>query len=285
MAESVHLLGYQCEFIDTVLHIFYCKKCTPVARRLTYTSSCGESYCHACIADIQLQDKPCPECGHLKRFHHEASQTSATNGLSQGEMQHKGEEVCLVRDVGSARCSLGPRPGQLPACGHQLSSQLLADHPQEQAGAERVHGVCEERQCVSVLSLQSLLWGDGGHTLASVYLLSPAVPQFLWGDLWAWCHGGSHEEMPSGEGGVWVQWCGVWWEVKTRGPGGAHQAEQPEASGHDCCYISQDEPETTTETTWTGGEAPGTGGEAAGEAPGTGGEATGTGGEAAGTGA
>ena len=64
MAESVHLLGYQCEFIDTVLDSFYCKKCTLVARRLTYTCCCGESYCHACIADIQLQGKPCPECGY-----------------------------------------------------------------------------------------------------------------------------------------------------------------------------------------------------------------------------
>ena len=64
MAESVHLLGYQCEFIDTVLDIFYCKKCNLVARRLTYTCCCGESYCHACIADIQQQDKPCTGCGH-----------------------------------------------------------------------------------------------------------------------------------------------------------------------------------------------------------------------------
>ena len=64
MAESVYLLGYQCEFIDTVHDNFYCKICTLVARRLTYTSCCGESYCHACITDIQQQDKPCPECGH-----------------------------------------------------------------------------------------------------------------------------------------------------------------------------------------------------------------------------
>ena len=64
MALSVHLLGYQCAFIDTVHDNFYCKKCTLVARRLTLTCCCGESYCHACIADIQLQDKPCPECGH-----------------------------------------------------------------------------------------------------------------------------------------------------------------------------------------------------------------------------
>ena len=64
MAESDYLLGYQCEFINTVLDNFYCKKCTLVARRLTYTICCGESYCHACIADIQQKDKPCPECGH-----------------------------------------------------------------------------------------------------------------------------------------------------------------------------------------------------------------------------
>ena len=64
MAESDHLLGYQCEFIDSVHDKFYCKKCTLVARGLTYTSCCVESYCHTCIADIQQEDKPCPECGH-----------------------------------------------------------------------------------------------------------------------------------------------------------------------------------------------------------------------------
>ena len=55
--------GYQCEFLDTVYDIFYCKKCDLVARRLTATGCCGESYCHACIADICEQHKPCPECG------------------------------------------------------------------------------------------------------------------------------------------------------------------------------------------------------------------------------
>ena len=43
--------------------VFYCKKCKLVARRLTVTGCCGESYCHACIADICEQHKPCPECG------------------------------------------------------------------------------------------------------------------------------------------------------------------------------------------------------------------------------
>ena len=55
-------LGYQCEFIDSVSDDFYCKKCTLVARRLTVTTCCGESFCHACIADTQEQGKPCPEC-------------------------------------------------------------------------------------------------------------------------------------------------------------------------------------------------------------------------------
>ena len=62
MATSDCPQGYQCEFIDSVPEDFYCKKCTLVARQLTFTSCCGESYCHACITDIQEQDKPCPAC-------------------------------------------------------------------------------------------------------------------------------------------------------------------------------------------------------------------------------
>ena len=53
----------QCEFLDTVNDLFFCKKCNLVARRLTATSCCGESFCHVCIADICEQHKPCPECG------------------------------------------------------------------------------------------------------------------------------------------------------------------------------------------------------------------------------
>ena len=59
--------GYQCEFIDQVNDLFYCNKCSVVARRLTVTGCCGESYCHACIVDICQQGKPCPDCGK-KRF-------------------------------------------------------------------------------------------------------------------------------------------------------------------------------------------------------------------------
>ena len=54
--------GYEYEFIDSVSDDFYCKKCTLVARRLTVATCCGESFCHACIADNQEQGKPCPEC-------------------------------------------------------------------------------------------------------------------------------------------------------------------------------------------------------------------------------
>ena len=55
--------GYQCEFLDTVPDICQCKKCSLVARRLTVTSCCGESFCHACISEPKEQNKPCPECG------------------------------------------------------------------------------------------------------------------------------------------------------------------------------------------------------------------------------
>ena len=55
--------GYQCEFIDSVFDDLYCKKCTLVARRLTITTCCGESFCQACISDTHKQGNPCPVCG------------------------------------------------------------------------------------------------------------------------------------------------------------------------------------------------------------------------------
>ena len=63
MAVSDQSLGYQCEFIDHVPEDFYCKNCNLVARKFTITSCCGETYCHACVADTQEQGKPCPACG------------------------------------------------------------------------------------------------------------------------------------------------------------------------------------------------------------------------------
>ena len=56
-------LGYQCEFLDPVSDDLYCKKCTLVAKKLSISTCCGESFCQSCIADTQEQGKPCPACG------------------------------------------------------------------------------------------------------------------------------------------------------------------------------------------------------------------------------
>ena len=63
MAASSSPVGYQCEFVDSVPEDFYCKQCSLVARRLTFTSCCGESYCNGCIHSTQQDNKPCPGCG------------------------------------------------------------------------------------------------------------------------------------------------------------------------------------------------------------------------------
>ena len=63
MAASSAPKGYQCEFIDSVPEDFYCKQCSLVARKLTITSCCGESYCNVCIHSTQQDNKPCPGCG------------------------------------------------------------------------------------------------------------------------------------------------------------------------------------------------------------------------------
>ena len=62
-ASTGTVLGYQCEFIDTVPEDFHCKQCSLVARRLTITSCCGESYCKVCIDNIQQDTRPCSGCG------------------------------------------------------------------------------------------------------------------------------------------------------------------------------------------------------------------------------
>ena len=63
MAASEHIQGYSCEFLDSISDDFCCKRCSLVARKLSITSCCGETYCHTCIADTQQQGKPCPACG------------------------------------------------------------------------------------------------------------------------------------------------------------------------------------------------------------------------------
>ena len=63
MAATGDIQGYDCEFIDSVPDICYCKKCSLVAKKLSVASCCGESYCYDCIRSIQQQEQPCPECG------------------------------------------------------------------------------------------------------------------------------------------------------------------------------------------------------------------------------
>ena len=62
MAASETSHGYQCQFIDSVAEDFYCKQCGLVARKLTCTGCCGETYCYGCIRAVQQHNKPCPEC-------------------------------------------------------------------------------------------------------------------------------------------------------------------------------------------------------------------------------
>ena len=54
--------GFKCEFMGSVSEDFYCKKCSLVARRLTITNCCGESFCQACVTSIQDNKEPCPVC-------------------------------------------------------------------------------------------------------------------------------------------------------------------------------------------------------------------------------
>ena len=62
-ASSTALKGYQCQFVDSAPEDFYCKQCSLVARRLTITTCCCESYCNGCIHSTQQDNKPCPGCG------------------------------------------------------------------------------------------------------------------------------------------------------------------------------------------------------------------------------
>ena len=55
--------GYKCEFLDEVPERFHCKKCSLVARKATLTTCCTETYCQACIVDLQETHKVCLLCG------------------------------------------------------------------------------------------------------------------------------------------------------------------------------------------------------------------------------
>jgi len=64
MATPDEPKGYQCEFKEPVNQLFHCHKCSLVAREITLTACCGESYCSACLAaHPQENGQPCPACG------------------------------------------------------------------------------------------------------------------------------------------------------------------------------------------------------------------------------
>ncbi len=62
MAGPLPSRGYENDFVGEVLEDFYCKKCALVARNLTITNCCGESFCYVCIADTRDLGQPCPVC-------------------------------------------------------------------------------------------------------------------------------------------------------------------------------------------------------------------------------
>ena len=100
--------GYHCEFLDQVFDDLYCKKCTLVARRLTITTCCAESFCQDCIAGTIDQ---CPACGEndFTTFQHAKNQKRINNL----------EVYCIMKERG---CSWS---GTL----EQLDSHL--DHDQD----------------------------------------------------------------------------------------------------------------------------------------------------------
>ena len=81
--------GYQCEFIDQVFDDLYCKKCTLVARRLTITTCCAESFCQDCISGTIDQ---CPACeeNDFTTFQHAKNQKRINNLRVYCTMKERG---------------------------------------------------------------------------------------------------------------------------------------------------------------------------------------------------
>ena len=83
--------GYQCEFVKVAPEDLYCRKCSLVARRLTITDCCGESFCHNCIAGPQ-QHQPCPACGenNFNNFKHVKNQRRISQLVVYCRMKERG---------------------------------------------------------------------------------------------------------------------------------------------------------------------------------------------------
>ncbi len=96
-----------------------------MARRLTLTSCCGESFCQACIADIQEHGQPCPECETNEFTFFEHGKKSKKNPLLKSLLQHEREWVCLVWDTGPVGHSLIDTHLD---CGVSGKHEVIEDH-------------------------------------------------------------------------------------------------------------------------------------------------------------
>ena len=108
MATGKHL-GYQCEFINSPPDHFICSKCKLVARKLTFTECCGESYCETCVVGIQQEDKLCQACG---------KENFSTTILPKHRKQIKALQVL---------CSMRPRGCEWTGTIGQLDTHLDPD--------------------------------------------------------------------------------------------------------------------------------------------------------------
>ena len=127
--------GYECEFIDSVFDDLYCKKCTLVARRLSISTCCGESFCHACLVVTREQGKPCPECGEkdYNIIEHPKNQKRINCLQIYCSMKERGCD--WLGTLEQLDTHLDPDQDNCQYAGHQVSPQLPHDHPQEQSGA------------------------------------------------------------------------------------------------------------------------------------------------------
>ena len=133
--------GFACEFVGSVPDYLHCKACNLVARRLTLTSCCGESYCHACIADTQKQGNPCPACEEedFSTFGHKKNQKQINSLLVCCSMKERGcdwsgtlEQLDTHLDPDQDNCQYVDTKCPLNC---HITPQLPHHHPQEQGGA------------------------------------------------------------------------------------------------------------------------------------------------------
>ena len=136
MAASSAPQGYQCEFIDSVPEDFYCKQCSLVARKLTITSCCGESYCNVCIHSTQQDNKPCPGCGmvNFETFQHAKYQKKILTFQVSCSLKKRGCGWCrplehldthLNRDTGDCEYTDIDCPLK---CHNKISKKNISDH-------------------------------------------------------------------------------------------------------------------------------------------------------------